>query len=245
MTKSANHNLVIDVGNTLSKVAVFDGDSIVNLSKVEKLTTVELSQTFDRFSIKRAIISAVGSMPDECISFIEAKTSVIHFTSQTPVPIANCYKTPQTLGADRLALAVAANYLYPNQNVLAIDSGSAITYELVTSSGEYLGGAISPGINMRFRALNEFTAKLPLLKIDKNHPYIGDDTASSILSGVLNGIVNEVDGYIDAIRLQYSPLNVVFTGGDSFFFDKKLKNSIFVHPNLVLIGLNRILNYNE
>jgi type III pantothenate kinase len=238
-------NLVIDVGNTLTKIALYIGDELLSVDKFDDLSCITLKNIYSNYKVDRVIVSNVGENFTECEEFLSSQSSFIKFSSETPLPIKNCYKTQDTLGSDRLAAAVGANAQFPNRNVLAIDSGTALTYELVSSKGEYFGGAISPGILMRFKALNYYTAKLPLLYIDETYQLIGSDTKNSILSGVLNGVVNEVDGYINSVREQFSPLEIVFTGGDSFFFDKKLKNSIFVHPNLVLFGLNRILNYNE
>jgi type III pantothenate kinase len=238
-------NLAIDIGNTLTKLAVFKGDEILHLETHQKLSADEINSIILMHGVSRVIVSCVGELPSSIADFISHKVEVVYFTSSTRVPIINCYKTPNTLGVDRLAAAVASNGLYPNCNVLAVDCGTAITFDLVTSNSEYLGGAITLGVTTRFKALNSFTAKLPLLSISEDYPLIGGTTNESILSGVLNGVVNEIDGYIDAVKTQYNPLKIVFTGGDSFFFDKKLKNSIFVHPNLVLFGLNRILNYNE
>ena len=245
MKRRQANSLVIDVGNTLTKLAIFCGDEMLHIEKHQELNCSLLSNLLVKYNINSAIVSTVGEFSAECEEFLTNRYSLIKFTSQTPLPIKNCYTTPNTLGPDRLAAAIGANALFPNTNVLVIDSGTAITYEIVNIKGEYIGGAISPGISMRFKALNQFTAKLPLISMSDSFPLIGSNTHDSILSGVLNGIVNEVDGYINSVREQYSPLEIVFTGGDSFFFDKKLKNSIFVHPNLVLFGLNRILKYNE
>ncbi len=238
-------NLIIDIGNTLTKVAVFDDDRLVFHEKHSTLCADVLEKVLNTYSVSKAILSSTGEIPVYIEEFLSQRMPLTKFCSQTLLPIKNCYKTPLTLGVDRLAAAVGGVTLFPNQNVLSIDCGTAITYDLVTSSGEYLGGAISPGIEMRFKALHHFTAKLPLISFNKNHPLIGYDTETSILSGVLNGVLAEVDGYIAQIGAQYPPLTVVFTGGDSIYFDKKLKNSIFVNPNLVLFGLNRILEYNE
>jgi type III pantothenate kinase len=243
--KEKQHNLVIDVGNTLTKVSVFVGDEMIYFEKYSEFNQEIFKKIVIQFSISKVIVSSVGEFPLYIDEFISQEITLIRFSSKTPLPIRNCYKTPSTLGSDRLAAAIGASALYPNQNILTIDCGTAITYDLVTSNGEYLGGAISPGIEMRFKALNQFTAKLPLISFNNSFRLIGDSTETSILSGVLNGVISEVDGYIDRVKGQYSPLNVVFTGGDSFFFDKKLKNSIFVHPNLVVFGLNRILEHNE
>ncbi len=166
-------------------------------------------------------------------------------TSLTKVPLINRYKTPETLGKDRLALAVGAVTKFPGENILAIDAGTTITYEFITNNNEYLGGAISPGIKMRFKALNNFTGKLPLItEIETDH-LIGHDTKTSIQSGVLNGVIKEIDGIIDEYKNRFGALKVLVTGGDYIYFVKKLKNSIFATPNLVLEGLNKILIFNE
>ena len=238
-------SLVVDIGNTLIKIAVFKGNHIEFFDKTLEISHDVITNLISKYGIERAIISSVGEISGYFEEFITQQVATLKFTSQTNLPIKNCYKTSSTLGSDRLAAAVGASVLYENQNVLSIDSGTAITYDLITSKGEYLGGAISPGIEMRFKALNHFTAKLPLVSFNTKFSLIGDSTEMSIKSGVLNGVIAEVDSYIDRIKRQYSPLVTVFTGGDSFFFDKNLKNSIFVNSKLVLLGLNRILEYNE
>ncbi len=243
MMNDSTINLVIDVGNTLTKFAIFSGNKLLEVEKVDSVHLADIQQLVNRYGIKNAIISSVASMPANCQEYLANNGNLVLFSSTMPLPIKNSYTTPETLGSDRVAAAVAANLLYPNSNVLVVDSGTALTYEVITSNAEYLGGAISPGITMRFKSLNNYTSKLPLLNITNNYPIIGSSTVDSIWSGVLNGIVNEVDAYIDSLKIDYPQLKIVFTGGDAFFFDKKLKNSIFVHPNLVLIGLNRILNY--
>ncbi|MDY0200057.1 MAG: type III pantothenate kinase [Tenuifilaceae bacterium] len=238
-------SLVVDIGNTLTKIAVFKGNHIEFCDKIAEVDPNAISNLIRKYDIERAIISSVGEIKGCFDEFLSQQVPTLTFSSQTPLPIKSCYKTSSTLGPDRLAAVVGASVLYENQNVLSIDSGTAITYDLITSGGEYLGGAISPGIDMRFKALNHFTAKLPLVSFNTKFPLIGDTTETSIKSGVLNGVIAEVDSYIDHVRGQYSPLVIVFTGGDSFFFDKNLKNSIFVQSKLVLLGLNRILEYNE
>lgn len=243
-SKGQNCNMVIDVGNTLSKVALFCDDRLLTVESHEKLSFDLFDRLLKNYNVERAIVSAVGELPPDFAAFFPQHIPVIFFNDGIRLPITNSYKTPGTLGSDRLVLAVAAHTLYPNSNVLVIDSGSAITYDLVTDKGEYLGGAISPGIDMRFKALNTFTAKLPLLSIDDEFTLVGTTTKESILSGVLNGVLDEVNGFIKRIDRLYSPLRIVFTGGNANFFEKKLKNSIFVHPNLLIFGLNRILNYN-
>lgn len=237
-------NLVIDIGNSLTKLAAHNEREVVDIERYEELSIDILDNFISRNKADRCIVSCVGKDRPEVVNYLKKLMPVLEFTSSTPIPIKNCYKTPQTLGVDRLALAVAANALHPNINVLAIDSGTAITYDFVNSNNEYIGGAISPGITTRFKALHHFTSKLPLVELNEYHPLIGSDTQGCILSGVLNGVLHEVDGYINSLKTQYSDVEVVFTGGNSFFFDKKLKNSIFVHPNLLILGLNRILTHN-
>jgi len=168
----------------------------------------------------------------------------IILSAETPLPIQNAYKTKLTLGYDRIADAVGAYSMFPGVNVLIIDAGTAITIDLLTAEGEFYGGNISPGLDLRFRALNEFTSKLPLIKKKEYHPFLGKTTEEAILSGVLSGAAFELDGYIDKLRIQYPDLKIILTGGDIKFFVKKLKNIIFVHSNLNLTGLNRILEYN-
>ncbi|HDP54868.1 MAG TPA: type III pantothenate kinase [Bacteroidetes bacterium] len=239
------NNLVIDVGNTLTKIAVFADDELIYHNRYSTLTPNVVAELVLSYGIGRAIVSSVGELPSNFDDFFPHKLDVLTLSSEVMIPLKNCYKTPETLGVDRLALAVGASTIYPSSNLLVVDCGSAITYDIVSDQEEYLGGAISPGIDMRFKALNTFTAKLPLFSIDYDFPLVGASTKDSIQSGVLNGVINEVDGYISMVANEYPALTVVFTGGNAKFFDKKLKNSIFVHPNLLIFGLNRILNYNE
>jgi type III pantothenate kinase len=164
---------------------------------------------------------------------------------RTPLPIKVQYQTPQTLGKDRLAAVVGASFLQPEKDILVIDAGTAITYELIEASGIYLGGNISPGMSIRFKALNHFTGKLPLVQEEKEEvPLIGFSTKTAIQAGVVKGIIYEMDGYINELRSRYPELLVFLTGGHSFYFERRLKNTIFANINLVLTGLNRILEYN-
>ncbi|MBT6766833.1 MAG: type III pantothenate kinase, partial [Prolixibacteraceae bacterium] len=154
------------------------------------------------------------------------------------------YDSKETLGKDRIAAAVGAFDLYPDSNVLIIDAGTAITYDIINEKNQYLGGNISPGLEMRFKALHHFTGKLPLVKQNKFDKLYGNTTENAILAGVQNGLVFEVDKAIDTFKEFYNNLKVIITGGNAEFFDKKLKNSFFVHFNLIAMGLNRILEYN-
>jgi type III pantothenate kinase len=176
---------------------------------------------------------------------LKSKLSYFLWLDETvPVPVRIEYETVKTLGKDRIAAVAGAGYLQPGQNLLVIDAGTAITYELVEAAGIYKGGNISPGLTTRFRSLNRFTKQLPLVQEQAQVPLIGTSTESAILAGVVNGITFEMDGYIDALKVKYNDIYVYLTGGHAFYFENRLKNRIFVAPNLVLLGLNRILEYN-
>jgi type III pantothenate kinase len=243
--------LVIDIGNSLAKLGVFDNDNkIISLHKTyrnEKQIIGEISNVLsENLLIRRAIISSVSDVSAHIKDFLEQRNiSVLNFDSKTAIPVKNLYKTPETLGTDRLAAVIGANFISPGVDILVFDAGTALTADFINASGEYLGGAISPGLTMRFEALNHFTRKLPICEINPVFDkIIGDSTKSAITAGVQNGIVFEIEGYITNYKLKYPNVKVFLTGGDIFFFENKLKNNIFAQPDLLLIGLNRILEYN-
>ncbi len=193
----------------------------------------------------RAILSSVKPVDDEILQFLSGNFDLfIELDHLTNLPIENLYETPETLGKDRIAAAVGASELFPDQNLLIIDAGTAITYDLVSEKNQFVGGNISPGMEMRFKALNHFTGKLPLVSCSNEFNLIGTNTTDAIRAGVQNGIVYEIEQTIEVFSRNYQNLQVVLTGGDSVFLAKKLDDSIFVHLNLTLIGLNRILEYN-
>jgi len=239
-------NLVIDQGNTVSKLAVFSGSELVARIVAPMLSAEVLIQVFTKFpQIKNGILSSVATYEDEISTFLRTKLSAfIILNSETPLPITNSYKSKQSLGYDRIADAVGANVMFPGYDVMIIDAGTAITIDLLTKNGEFFGGNISPGLDLRFRALHEFTKKLPLEKKSNDFPILGKTTSEAIIAGVLNGVVFELDGYIEALKGQYPDIKIILTGGDINYFEKKLKNSIFANSNLNLTGLNRILEYN-
>lgn len=205
-----------------------------------------IEEILTTYKIKNAIISKTGANDEVEFRLKEKKIKTIVLSSDLKLPIEILYKTPQTLGADRIAGAVAANALFTEKNVLKIDFGTCITFDFVNNKQQYLGGAISPGMIMRFKALHNYTAKLPLIDPMQHLHYhlTGTDTTTSILSGVVNGIQKEVEGIIKEYDSRFGNLQVVATGGDAGFFVTLLKSEIFARPNLVLEGLNRILNYN-
>lgn len=239
-------NLVIDQGNTVTKLAVFQGREMIARMVEPVLSTKYLQSLFGEYpEISKGIISSVSTYPDDVSELLSYKLKpFLILNSKTPLPIINKYSTKETLGYDRIADAVGAFSMFPGSDILVIDAGTAITIDLVTTSGEFFGGNISPGIDLRFKALHENTKKLPLIKKNEEYPFLGKTTEEAILAGVLNGITFELNGYIDKLKSQYPDLKIILTGGDMKYFDKKLKYSIFANLNLNLSGLNRILEYN-
>ena len=238
--------LVIDIGNTWVKLAVFNNDELLVAEQTSQADIETLQKLYNKYpDLKSSVISAVKDYPPELDSWLESRFFHVNLNPSTPLPFNNKYATPQTLGKDRIAAVAAAVKIFPGHHVLVIDAGTSITYDLVTENKTYLGGGISPGIQMRFKALHTFTGKLPLIKNIEEPPLIGSDTKTSILSGVLNGVLAEVNGIINSYCKQYNPLKIIISGGDYKYFDKKLKNSIFATPNIVMQGLIEILKFNE
>ncbi|WP_411766531.1 type III pantothenate kinase [Winogradskyella sp. A3E31] len=240
-------NLIIDVGNSYIKLSVFKDNTLIYKSSDKHSRFIssfkKVIKTYPK--IDRAIISSVGRLNKTQINRIKEVDNVLELNANTKVPFNNNYGTPKTLGVDRIALVSSAAVQYPNKNVLIIDAGSCITYDFLDDKNQYLGGAISPGIRMRYRSLNTFTANLPLLDTKLPENIIGDSTKASIHSGVLYGINKEIDGVIDEYRQKYPDLTVILTGGDAKLLSNKLKNSIFANSNFLLEGLNFILDYNS
>ena len=238
-------NLVIDIGNTNIKSALFKADQLIADLPLQNNLNHLFEFCIKTYELQSVIISSVINIDQN--SLLDYKKQVekfIIFDHHTSIPVENCYESPETLGKDRLAACIGAAYLYPGKNCLVIDSGTAITYDLITKHNTYLGGNISPGLQTRFNALHHFTNKLPLCFPEESNQLIGKNTHQAIINGVQNGMVFEIEGNIQRFKEKFEDLTIMFTGGDANFFDKKLNCNIFVNPNLVLIGLNRILNYN-
>ncbi len=238
-------HLVIDIGNTLVKAALFKESKMKEVKVYNSVNELTNDPAFYR----QAHRCFVGSVTDDIhytADILSDFKGLDFFSPGRPMPIKNLYKTPETLGSDRIAAAIGAYSLYPQNNVLVVDAGTCLKFNFTNKNAEYLGGAISPGLQMRFKALQHFTDKLPLINFDNNfNKLIGQTTEESILSGVINGIVQETDGIINEYKKLYPDLTIVITGGDADFLAKHLKNSIFAHPHLVLTGLNEILKYNS
>lgn len=238
-------NLVIDIGNTVAKVAVFKEAELVEVFYGSNRTLDCLPEVCGKYSFRKAILSTVVEVSEEASARLAAlDVPLLRMDSNTPLPIENLYASPQTLGSDRLAAVVGAYDRFPGRDILVVDAGTCITYELLDASGHYLGGNISPGMEMRLKALHHFTGKLPLVTSEGRVPLMGDDTETAIRAGVIKGIEYEINGYIMALKHKYPELLIFLTGGDDFSFDTNLKNIIFADRFLVLKGLNRILNYN-
>ena len=238
-------NLVIDIGNTLQKLAVFDeNEKMVCLFHEDKLTETLLEPLFVQYPIENAIVSSVGKNDEAIMKWLEAHSHLLQFSPACRLPITLRYATPETLGTDRIANAVGANALCPGENVLSIMAGTCLVADFVNANGEYIGGSIAPGLRMRFQSLSKFTARLPLVEPDNIDFLIGNSTQDSILSGVINGMAHEISGMIDHFRQIYNPIKVLFSGGDAELLLHYIKKRIFAAQNPTLLGLLKILKLN-
>ena len=240
-------NLIIDVGNTLLKLAVFDKNGFVSkksclVSEFEDTLTIISSNYPD---ISNCIVSSVGIFSKKQLKALQEKYAVIALTHETKIPFHNEYATPTTLGVDRIALISAAAIQYPDENVLVIDAGSCVTFDFLTEENKYLGGAIAPGLQMRYKAVNTFTASLPLLETEAPENFIGNTTEQSLHSGIFQGMIFEIEGFIKAYREKYPHLTVILTGGDAQLLQKNLKKGIFANSIFLLEGLHYILELNK
>lgn len=240
-------NLVIDIGNTRIKVAVFDLGQLIVTFPTEELRSKHLQILKNDYpAIDRVIVSSVREHDAWLLkSLKKIFTSVIELNHSTPLPIKNCYDTPETLGKDRIAAAVGANQLYPNNNLMIIDAGTAITYDHVNEKNEYLGGFITPGLRMRFNALHQYTSKLPLLNPEFFEAYSGLNTYESIQGGIQYGLEGEIQRMVSIFNSNGKDFKIILTGGDANYFEKLVKSYKFVALELTLIGLNRILEFNH
>ncbi|MDQ5928358.1 MAG: Type pantothenate kinase [Bacteroidota bacterium] len=237
--------LAIDIGNSRTKAAVFENDTIFESFVFETISFEKkiLEILENNHFISHLVVASVGLIDKTAFETFKKRVE-IHFVShQDPFPFKNKYQTPQTLGIDRIVLAAGAVLKHPNQNRLVIDAGTCITYDFMNQNNEYLGGAIAPGLGMRYKALNHYTAKLPLLENEAPTFFIGNSTAQSIHSGVVNGLIFEIDGFIDQYKVLYSNFIIILTGGDAVFLAKRLKNTIFANSNFLLESLNQTFQY--
>ncbi len=244
------HNLVLDIGNTNVKLAVFDNRELVHYQSLEQLSPALLKEMIELHKIENSTISSVSKEFDEVIEVLKKHSNYVAFSTGVNTGIKNHYQSSHTLGLDRWAKVIAAHQLYPAKDCFIIDAGTCITYDLLNKESEYYGGSISMGIRMRFEALNHFTGRLPLVSWDRDEADIpdGKDTISAIKNGVLQGAINEVEGFIAQKNKNNRDLKVLITGGDAAFLLVQLKKTIFapqiIHdPYLVLKGLNEVIAF--
>ena len=238
-------NLVLDVGNSLLKIALFEKSELIQKFKFSENYKRNIEDIISNYKVTHSIISNVGRIDDSIINILKESTNLLLVSNQLKIPFKNLYKSKNTLGQDRLALVSAAAFNFPNENVLIVDVGSCITYDFKNNNNEYLGGGISPGISMRFKSLNIFTSNLPLIDFDSIYQLIGNNTKNSITSGVVNGTISEINGIIQQYREEFKNIRIILTGGDSNFLLKRIKNTIFADRNFLLIGLNKLLEDNS
>lgn len=237
-------NLVLDFGNTRIKAGVFDGATLAEKHIFENDEQL-IQSPLMRLPVENCLIASVTKNHHRTKAELEKRFRTEIYNAATPIPLKNNYKSALTLGSDRVAASVGSFSLYPSQNVLTVDAGTCIKFNFVNSDNEYLGGCISPGIPMRLKAMNHYTQALPLVETDLTyHKLIGQSTSESLLSGALLGAACEVDGMITRYLELYPDLQVVLTGGDSDYLSSQLKNRFFAHQNILLYGLNTIINYN-
>ncbi|MAT54868.1 MAG: pantothenate kinase [Saprospirales bacterium] len=239
-------NLAIDIGNTRAKAGLFDGRELKEVYTWNEDYSGNIQAVLYNQNVRNLILSSVSEEEESLVGPSAQLENLLILSSSTPLPFKLEYKTPQTLGKDRIAAAAGAQELFPETNLLVVDAGTCITTDVVMESGVYLGGSIAPGLRMRLKAMNQFTARLPdlmpALELVPGLP--GDSTANAMQQGALWGALLELEGMIAHFSGLYQNLKVVITGGDASFFVKNTKTKIFAHPNLVLFGLNKILNYN-
>ena len=237
--------LTVDVGNTRIKAAVFEGDKLLQhfvFMKEELQKNIE--NILKKFiNTSHLVVASVGNVEKQAFLKFE-KEVVVHFISHNDsFPFVNGYETPKTLGIDRMVLAAGATFQFPGKNRLVIDAGTCVTFDFVNENDKYLGGAIAPGLQLRYKSLHDFTAKLPLLSLESPKDLVGNSTSQSIHSGVVNGLVYEIDGFIDEYRGLCSNFIIILTGGDTEFLAKRLKNTIFANSNFLLESLNQTFQY--
>ncbi|MEG1616593.1 MAG: type III pantothenate kinase [Bacteroidales bacterium] len=238
-------NLIIDQGNTKSKIAFFKDCELLKVEEALTLSEEEIDKVVGETKISNCILASVKVVPERLLDFLRKRFSCFVFlTHTTPLPIRIGYKTPHTLGMDRVAAVTGASFEKSGEPLIVIDAGTAVTYDFMDEHRTFKGGNIAPGLNMRLLALHRFTDKLPLISPTGETPEIGFNTETAIRSGAVLGICYEIEGFISQIKREYPSVLVFLTGGDSFFLAEKIKYPIFVDKNLVLKGLNRILNYN-
>jgi len=236
-------NLCIDIGNSRIKIGIFEEGHLVRHDVFDTMSNQDMADILGHYPIRRAISSSTRIVETEFEKRVQTQISYMKLDHTTPLPISNAYDTPETLGKDRVAGIVGSQKLFPNENCIVIDAGTCITYDVIVDN-TYLGGNISPGLHMRAEAMDKFTSALPLVEPKFHENYIGKSTEMAMQNGIVHGTIFEIDSFISKVKADFSDINVIITGGNAQFFADILKSKIFVHSNLVLDGLDVILNYN-
>jgi type III pantothenate kinase len=237
-------NLIVDIGNTSTKLAVYEGRKKISVSRINELSCEELEKELSGIKIKKAIISSVKKLPPFISDLFFAKIPFVHvLTHKSKLPFKLAYETPETLGTDRIAAVAGAFISFPENKVLIIDAGTAITYDFMLS-GTFKGGNISPGLTMRFKALSKLTDGLPLVSISDNYTFPGQNTTDAIIAGVITGVTYEINEYIRTFKKRNAGLKIILTGGDGEYLKDKINFQITYMPDIVIDGLNYILEYN-
>ena len=237
--------MVIDIGNSFSKVGLFDKNILIEYKEFRLFSVDDIKPFFYSKTITNSIISNVSSYDKKVFEFLNMNSNLVLFDAEIKLPFKNKYGSVETIGNDRIALVSQASRLYPHKNVLVIDSGSCITYDFLNDKNEYLGGGISPGLNMKLKALNNQTARLPLVKKTQIKYLIGKSTETSILSGVINGTLGEINYIIEEYKKRYKKIVIILTGGDLNFLFNHIKNGILADPKFLLSGLNILIELNK
>ncbi len=239
-------NACIDIGNTLIKVYIVDQGLVLDNLVLGKWEKKSINFFLDTHKVEKVIICNVRFEESEMEKMIsEINFPCLNLTHEIPLPIKLNYQNPKTLGRDRIAVVAGAAIQYPNETSLVVDLGTCITFDLIDEEKVYHGGAISPGLYMRLKAMNHFTGRLPLVEINPEADILGNDTISCMQTGAFWGIIHEIKGAIEVFSQRYSQVNIILTGGDASKFEKYIKNGIFADSSLLLKGLNYILDYNE
>lgn len=238
------NKIVVDVGNTSAKAAVFEGENLVQSIRFSTTDIQPLKALLAEYKPTQSLLCSVAGDPVSCIQLLEQYTNYKRLSPELTWPFSSAYLTPQTLGMDRVAGVAGALVFFPNSSSLVIDAGTCVTYDIITHQGVHLGGVITPGLQMRLNAMHHFTQKLPQLTFEHSNEAIGRSTNEAMLSGTYFGMLNEINGFIERYEADYGPLEVLICGGDAYLFDKHMKKDIFAAPDLVLFGLNKILEIN-
>jgi type III pantothenate kinase len=245
ITNYMSKTLCLDFGNTRLKTALFENGELKEITVLDEDPFRQLENIIEEHKPSASILSSVVNHNVQIEELLRTKTQFHKLNNRSHLPFSIPVGKPETVGADRLAIAAACVFLFPKQNNLVIGMGSCITYNFINQLHELVGGSISPGMEMRFKAMHQFTAKLPLAEPDWNVPLIGYDTKTNLQTGVVLGIAKEMDGMIDAYSEKFGNFNAVLTGGDSAIFEPHLKNKIFADPDLIFKGLYAISQINH